>query len=227
MAVVRSTPKLQKLLQDHKVSDATIAAHLIITEGNVKDVDAVSKALRPQGRVVDIIISGVGGAIKFTNPIKPTLDDPTICEAATSTILSALDADSDSKPLFVVVSTTGISKHGRDIPLAMMPLYHWMLAVPHKDKSKMEALLQSEMSGPHGAARIQGFVAVRPSLLTDGPRVGLGKVRAGTEDHGDANPAVGYTISRADVGGWIFEEVIENRSHGREQLTNKMVSITY
>jgi hypothetical protein len=135
--------------------------------------------------VVDIIVSGIGGTPVFKpNPFRPTLDDPTICQDATSTVLKSLKASlrADMKrPLFVVVSTTGISNHGHDIPIAMIPLYHWLLPVPHADKKKMEGLLATVVQSASPA--IAGFVAVRPSLLTDGPMLGMDKVRARTGEH--------------------------------------------
>ncbi|MCJ1249459.1 hypothetical protein MMC30_006683 [Trapelia coarctata] len=234
--VVRSTAKLQKLLRERGVSDNTVSTHLTIIEGNVKDPAAVTETetvQREPGHPVDIIISGVGGTPTFTpNPLRPGLDDPTICQDATATLLSALRLLSSlARPLLVVISSTGISDAGRDFPLVMVPLYHWMLAVPHKDKKEMERMLVREMahSGPEQPV-IRGYIAVRPSLLTDGPRLSVEKIRVGTEDGngaGAAAPAVGYTISRADVGGWIFDKVICEREGEREQWVGKMVSITY
>lgn len=83
----------------------------------------------------------------------------------------------------------------------MMPLYQWVLAMPHKDKQEMEALLQAELSKPAPERAIESFALVRPSLLTDGARLGMEKVRVGEEVGNTANPAVGYTISRENVGG--------------------------
>ncbi|KAI9843942.1 MAG: hypothetical protein M1837_005983 [Sclerophora amabilis] len=225
VSMVRTTSKLENLLAENKVPASKISQdHLTIIEGNAKDPAAVSRVL--QLTTVDIIVSGIGGAPTFSNPLKPGLEDPTICEDATSTILSALrDQPPARKPLFIVISTTGVSELARDVPLLMLPLYHWILPVAHKDKANMECLLVSEAAKPADQACIRGFVAVRPSMLTNGPRL-LGTettVRAGT----DANPAVGYTISRADVGAWIFEELIRERADGGEKWVGEKVSITY
>ncbi len=127
----------------------------------------------------------------------------------------------------VVISTTGISDHGRDIPLAMIPLYHWLLPVPHKDKKEMEKLLALEIASG-GSSSLRGYVAVRPSLLTDGPAIGVNKVRAAFEADGKvAASAIGYTIARSDVGAWIFEELVEDRRGAQGSWFNKLVSITY
>ncbi|KFY31866.1 hypothetical protein V494_07909, partial [Pseudogymnoascus sp. VKM F-4513 (FW-928)] len=103
----------------------------------------------------------------------------------------------------VAISSTGISDFGRDIPLAMVPLYHWLLAVPHADKKAMEvALSEGVMS-----ASLGGFVVIRPSFLTDGAVKGVADVKVGVESpNGVESLAVGYTISRGDIGNWIFEE---------------------
>lgn len=180
-------------------------------------------------RVVDIIVSGVGGVPQFTpNPLRPTIDDPAVCQDTTRAILDAVKSKSPStkKPIVVVISTTGISDHGRDIPVAMIPLYHFMLPVPHKDKKEMERLLAAETKP--GSSCIEGFVVVRPSLLTNGPAQGAKKIRVGVESlERLESPAIGYTISRADVGGWIFEAVLEDRDGGRHTYLNKFVTVTY
>lgn len=153
--------------------------------------------------------------------------DAHICENGTKTILSALselegvrEAEKvEEETRVVVLSTTGISERGRDIPLAMVPMYHWMLAVPHADKKRMEKALV-------GSGR--RWVAVRPSFLLDGDEKGVGKVRVGVEVPGEEGKEekmeVGYVIHREDVAGWIFEECVR-RNVGRWE--GKMVSLTY
>lgn len=167
------------------------------------------------GPMVDIIISGIGGKLLFDGPLKldPTLDNQTICQDAVRTILTAArevaasssssEASSSSgagndgnKPTLIVLNTTGISDK-RDLPFAMMPLYYWMLKVPHEDKKVMEALIRDEMAKPIEGRGVGGYAIVRPSLLTEGEGDGLEKVRVG----GEEDPAVGYVIAREDVGG--------------------------
>ncbi|KAI9757878.1 MAG: hypothetical protein M1815_005852 [Lichina confinis] len=185
-------------------------------------------------RMVDVIVCGVGSVPVFKpNPLRPTLEDPTICEdatrtilcavadlvslsrrkslsslsqqsssspasptttgpALTSTIISSADAAaatrrarSVKRPLMLVISTTGLSSQGRDVPLLMLPLYHWLLPVPHADKQKMEKLLVDATTSNPATSPISGFVVVRPSLLTDGAMLGLDKVRVGWEVEAD------------------------------------------
>lgn len=145
----------------------------------------------------------------------------TICAIASNNILSALALLQPSrKPLILVFSTTGISSGPRDVPLAFYPLYKVLLANPHKDKTAMEKTLTDAMVDP-AEAWIRGFVIVRASLLTNGPALGKSKLRVGSEK----KPAVGYTVSREDVGQWVFENIIQDES--RDRWAGEKVSLTY
>ena len=156
-----------------------------------------------------------------------TMRTNTICGIASSNILSALALLQPSpKPLVLVLSTTGVSSGPRDVPLAFYPFYKTLLINPHKDKIAMEKTLTDAIANAHSPETetetwIRGFVIVRASLLTNGPALGKAKVRVGSE----AKPAVGYTISREDVGQWVFENVIWDES--RDQWAGEKVSLTY
>lgn len=107
----------------------------------------------------------------------------------------------------------------------LSPAYNWLLKIPHEDKKKMEKTLEGEVQKAGSA--IGGFTVVRASLLTDGDLLGLGAVRSDTERDGKvAEKAVGYTISRQDVGNWIFQSIVSS-DKGREVYTNKYVGISY
>lgn len=67
---------------------------------------------------------------------------------------------------------------------------------------------------------IRGFVLTRASLLTEGKALGSGHVRVGTE----GAPAVGYTISRDDVGGWVWENLVRREGEG---FVGGKVTVTY
>lgn len=231
--VVRTPSKLTDLLKTRGVSADLISKHLTIVQGNSKDPTKVAEVLKVNNVVADMVVSGVGGLPIFKpNPLRPTLDDPTICQDTVSTILGALrDLQSDStqgkkKPTLVVVSSTGISDHNRDVPLAMLPFYHLMLSNPHKDKKMMEKLLVEEIRKDASSA-IENFVAVRPTFLTDGRVLGFGAIRAGVDSPGKFDKsAIGYSISRADVGGWIFEGLVEDKAGKKSTYLNQCVAIT-
>ena len=59
---------------------------------------------------------------------------------------------------------------------------------------------------------ISGQMIVRASLLTNGKECGMGSIRSGT----DEDPAIGYTISREDVGLWIFENAVSKEWEGAQ-----------
>lgn len=231
------------MLKKMEISAELVSRHLTIVQGNSKDPVKVTEALKVNNVVADMILSGVGGVPVFKpNPLRPTLDDPTICQDTVSTILKALrelHSNSESsqdkkkkKPTLVVISTTGISDAGRDVPFAMLPLYHWLLPIPHKDKKMMEQLLVEEIKGDDdndASSAIENFVAVRPSLLTNGRALGFRAIRTGVIDSkGKLNnsAAIGYTISRADVGGWIFEGLVEDKAGKKSTYLNQFVGIT-
>ena len=155
----------EKLLNLLSVSEPP--SNLNIVTGAIQDVTAVRRALlTSEGRLVDIVISCICFVPSFKptskmsiNPFK-NVDDQHVCEQGTKYILSAIsdiksdpssstssvtdrsgyedDTNKVQSPVLVVLSTTGISSAGCDIPLLMAPLYHGLLGPPHKDKRAME-----------------------------------------------------------------------------------------
>lgn len=226
IALARTPVKLTKSMKDKGVRTSALDQHLTIVEGNVKDVEAVKGALQLNGQVVDTIVCGIGGTpqLQWSLWTPVTLNDPTICQDAGNTILKALqELKPAKKPLLILVSTTGISPRGmpRDVPLLFVPLYHWMLHIPHIDKHKLEDNLAAHVALPEDERGIRAFVAVKPSLLMDGEGMGLDSVRPGVPE----KPVVGYTIRRQDVGSFICERLIK-QDVGQDWL-NKGISITY
>jgi hypothetical protein len=193
--------------------------------------------------MVDIVISCIGfvpsmsTTSKSLNPFK-NVDDLHLCRDGTKNILSAVadmkselsisdssighngDTKEPKSPLLVVLSTTGITSVGRDIPLLVVPFYA-LLEPPHKDKREMEDLLHSAVPSS------QPWIAIRPAFLTgDGKGEPTGKkVKVGTEKDGKHEKlAIGYTIKREDVGYWIFKEIVEG-DWGR--WIGRAVTLTY
>lgn len=223
-ALVRNEAKLREMLATRNIS-ASEHPNLTILTGNLLDEAAIKKALAPKGTMVDIIISGVGGKPTFTTcPPGLKLDNPTICESVTRNIFSALSSmqnGHEKKPYFACVSTTGINQpHRRDVPIAFLPMYDILLPIPHKDKRAMEAMVVSELKKSSEKRAIDSYLIVRPSLLTDGAYTTMSKIRVGN----DVKPAVGYTISRNDVGLWIYETIIKG---GKMTPGGNVASITY
>ncbi|KAK8079222.1 hypothetical protein PG994_003029 [Apiospora phragmitis] len=195
-------------------------ANLHVVEGNAKNAADVAECLLKEAdgsSLVDEIVFTVGA-----KPIlhKLTLDDPSVCRTAMACVLTAV-ADlratkgATGRPHIVACSTTGVSKHGRDYPIALYPVYGWMLKVPHIDKNAMEHALRD--SG-------ETYTIVRPSLLSDGETDK--PIRVGVEDfkEGRLSEAIGYSISREDTGKWIAQHLLLQK---KADYVNKAVMVTY
>lgn len=219
IALCRSPSKLSDKLPTE------LQHNLRLEHGNAHDVSVVSRCLvvedpaRPGSRLVDAVVFSIGGAFQFHSL---TLDDPHVCETAISVLLEALalcrESGAAGRPRIVVISTTGITELGRDVPLLFVLLYWFMLAVPHKDKKAMEDTL---------VASAEDWTIVRASLLTDGPVAEGYVIRVGVEDsvaRTVESTAIGYTISREDVGKWIFENLVQETD---DMWVRKTATITY
>ncbi|KAI0185498.1 hypothetical protein EV127DRAFT_412085 [Xylaria flabelliformis] len=192
-------------------------ANLQIIQGNAHDITAVSKCLlaRP-GVLVDQIISTIGGAFQASTF---SIDDPQVCRKGMAVLLEALATlrrdGAVGRPYIIACSTTGLSKFGRDIPLAMIPLYHVLLKVPHEDKIIMEEKLVS--SG-------EDFTILRPSLMVSEEETKK-TVRVGIEDPktGRKSVAIGYTITKGDVGRWVAKTLVMQKP---AEYSNKIAMLT-
>jgi len=152
------------------------------------------------------------------------MDDPHVCERGVQALLDALqrlrkdhglEETSQGVPHIVAVSSTGLSERTRDLPWLMIPMYRLLLGTAHADKRKMEKMLIE--SG-------ERFTVVRGSLYAGS---GEGKIRVGVEDLVKGvveSTAIGYTISREDVGRWVFEEIVEGEAG---KWVGKAATITY
>lgn len=220
-ALVRTPSKLTAMLDAKGVSKSSLA-NLEIIEGNAKDATSVKALLQTSTGIVDTIVFGVGAAPKLRLHIMPvTLDDPNLCRTAMATFLSALnELKAVTKPRLLVVSTTGITRGPRDVPFLYIPLYHWLLHVPHIDKRVMEQLVWEQKDRPPGERVIGEFAIIRPTLLMDGNGVGVGSIRSGLE----SSPALGWTIDRKDVGNWLFEKGIKPAELGESK--DQAISLT-
>ncbi|KAK7433192.1 hypothetical protein QQZ08_000125 [Neonectria magnoliae] len=198
VALCRTPSKLTDIISP----EAT--PNLQVVQGNAHDTAAVARCLKKDdGTIVDEVVSTIGGKPVLS---KLSIDDPLVCRKGMATLLEALAQlrrdGATGRPLIVVCSTTGMSRFGRDVPVLTIPLYHFMLKVPHEDKKIMEDSLAE--SG-------EDFTIVRASLLVDGAtdkpiRVGVEDPKTGRESN-----AIGYTISREDVGRWMADNLLLKR----------------
>ena len=243
-ALARTPAKLTNQMSGtYSVPQASINSCLTVIEGSVFDANAVRDVLLINGKPADIIIFGIGAAPTFQASLRQpvTVDNPHVCATGMQAVVDAADelkcsmageTGKETKPLVVAISTTGISRKKDDVPIILGPLYHWVLATPHVDKRAMEDILASAAIGSQGQSKkpFGGAVAIRPTLLADGEPKGVEKVNVGWEGIGEdstegTEPAKGYTIRRADVGAWIFSEIIEKNT--RMQWSGRAVSLAY
>lgn len=207
----------------------TIKQYLTIHKGDVKDpADVRNVLINPvdQTLLVDIIVSGVGAYPTFQWSIKRPfpLTDPEICESAVNAMFAALDDlaspsegrppivknSTGQKPLLILITTAGCGRK-RGIPLPIYLQYHYLVGGPLADKKRVEELVFKDKG-----AHVRDFVIMRPPILTSGPAKGDGGLRVGWEwgiegiegRPEEPGPVVGYTVSRRDVGTWIFEKAI-------------------
>jgi len=172
--------------------------NLTIVQGDVRDLEKVKEVLEG----TDVVISAIGSAVSFSGRFYwPKLADSTVCAEGINTIITAISQVAHPPQRLISVSTTGLSVT-RDVPLLLVPLYHWLLAEPHVDKAKMEkAIINAETEGV-----IKEFIIVRAALLTDGPK---------TEKYRTGEGLLGYTVSRQDVGHFVAQNIESKEWVGR------------
>lgn len=192
--------------------------NLRVIQGNAHDIATVSQLIRKtDGNLVDTIVSTIGA--KPTMSMQMFDDMATVCQKGMVTLLEAItqlrEAGASGKPHIIVCGTTGMSRFGRDIPLAQVPLYKVLLATPHADKTVMEDKLTA--SG-------EEFTIVRCGWLLNGEKDR--PIRVGIEDpkKGIEVKEIGYAISREDAGKWFADFLVIKKD---PKYLNKVASIVY
>ncbi|KAI8625627.1 hypothetical protein F5Y19DRAFT_449616 [Xylariaceae sp. FL1651] len=210
-----------------KLTDQFPAAtypNLTVLSGNAHDPAAVAPCLMDPSdpaRLVGTVCFSLGSLFHMS---KMSTEDPHVCEKGIMALFEALatvrarigPGAGPGAPRIIAISTNGISQYGWDFPVLMTPLYRGMLHVPHADKKIMEEKIVS--SG-------EMYCLVRPSTLVNGEKPDK-QIRVGVEDlhRGPESKEVGYTISREDVGRWIFEHLLQDTV---PEYWGKAVSITW
>ncbi|KAH6627379.1 hypothetical protein F5144DRAFT_651723 [Chaetomium tenue] len=228
IALCRTPANLTAQLNTTTTSNSnttTLPPNLHIITGNAHNPSDLHACLThpstaPSGGV-DIIVSSIGA-----RPTLRGMSDAHVCEKGMEVLLGALRAVKEERvggkvPRLVAVSSTGISEVARDVPILLAGLYKVLLHTPHVDKKKMERLVVA--AGGKGEVE---WTLVRGSFYTSGSAT-EGLVRVGVEDPVKGvreKEAVGYTISREDVGKWMFEECLDKE--GREWV-GKAAILTY
>ncbi|OZJ06540.1 hypothetical protein BZG36_00514 [Bifiguratus adelaidae] len=198
---VKAGHEVTVLLRDPsklELEDTTLKQRLTKVQGNALNLEDVKKVIENQ----DVIISSLGGK-PIMGITGATLDNPTICADAMKTLQQAVSQVANPPKRIVVVSTTGIGEK-RDVPYLLVPLYMWLLHRPLVDKANMEKILET--------VAIPEKIVVKPTLLTDG---------AATNNINAGEDAIGYSISRADVGIFLVKECLASQT-----WVNKKVLLT-
>ncbi|KAG0082027.1 hypothetical protein BGZ90_001043 [Linnemannia elongata] len=230
-----SCSNLPPISKFHAADASPSHAQLTIFKGEIADIYAIKDTLtNPDATTGTVtlasqIISGVGGTPQMQMTLRRpvTIDNPELCATATKNIIKALQeiykaqpSTALHKPSITVISTTGVSDVKEDVPFAFRILYHVVLADPHNDKKEMERLI-TENAGRRRSIPRFGHCS---TLYLDGNQAvkggqGWEKLRVGRENE----PAVGYTVHRADVGQWIVEQVVKT---GGEVLFEERITLT-
>ena len=231
-AVVRTPSKLTTLLTTHAVTALQIASHLTMITGDIRTPSDVASTIfaDDSNAPVNIIISGLGSYPEFTLSKGFVNKDPDLCHDGMRIVLDVLAARNppssltSPKPFLVALGTTGVSKVGRDVPFLLVPIYQGLLKSAHRDKKLMEEVIEKSYANKQDCP-MGGYTIVHASLLTDGKSLGMRRVRSDIVGEAWSKHAIGYTISRVDVGLWVFETLVK----GYEGVKGKgrIARITY
>ncbi|KAK3946702.1 hypothetical protein QBC32DRAFT_319716 [Pseudoneurospora amorphoporcata] len=242
--LARSPTRLQALFSPTELASPSLR----IIQGNAHSTsDIVPVLTHPSDptTLVDIIITGIGAKPDMK---KLTVDDPHVCEKGARALMEALGQVQSTtsgsgsasgtgtetsierrqkKPYIIAISAAGASTLHREYPLALYPVHALLLKAAIKDKRAMERVLVENND------QNEKWTVIRPSMLTDKPEIGLDKVRVAVEDlvnnklEGEKK-VVGYTISREDVGKWIFERLVVVGDEGeRRKYLGRAVVLSY
>lgn len=240
IALARTPEKLRtQLIKQQGLEEATIERSLTIVKGDAtsaEDVERVLLARITSGAdtsLPSMIVTSVGGSPSLQFSIwQPfniiAIDNPNICAMAADTLISALQQIyakqpglAVRKPAVTFTSTTGISKGAEDVPYWYRYLYHQLLHAPHMDKIAMEDKLLAQRSLSESV--FSSVTGVRPTILGGTGALKeattLENIRAGTEK----KPAMGYYIQRADVGTWMYENLVKNEE---SRWRGELISLT-
>lgn len=225
---------MRNILLDLDVNERIQQSQLIIVQGSSRDVTIVRELLLNDP---EVIFSGITSTWRLHyNPFRPiAMDDTTITGDSASAVVKALQdlvstSSISNSPIYVPISSTGHSSQ-RDQPLLLIPLYWWLLRVPQADTAVLERVTREAATQTRPS--LGGYVMLRPPLLTDGKMKGTSSLRVGwireddiykKADEGEGAVVVGYTISRLDLAGWIFEELVEGDV---QRWKGKCVNLTY
>ncbi|TDL18420.1 hypothetical protein BD410DRAFT_793333 [Rickenella mellea] len=182
---------------------------------------------------VDLMLFTVGGTGTFSLTKGLVLDTADLCTRCMLNVLRTMPRTSP-QPKIILVSAAGLTKSSHaSLPLALKPMYSYLIASPHLDKLGMErAIAHSagwkwEEGEPEPKANIlpdgwrdrlpepgtlKSVLVLRPAMFTDGKckadeiKANGGKNKGYRVSEQDLRSS--YTISRRDVAHFIVEDAI-------------------
>ncbi|EIW84749.1 hypothetical protein CONPUDRAFT_134666 [Coniophora puteana RWD-64-598 SS2] len=240
---------------DDEIKGFVATGHARLIKGNAMSKDDVAQAWKEaargdDGAPVEYVLFSVGispseGGISLTKGI--TFSTPNTVTQCLLNVFATLPLD-DPQPRVITISSNGLThKSHSALPLALKPIYGWMLQMPHRDKCGAEEVTAhcagwewdprdspgADILGEKWEARlpgrgeVKGVVVVRPALLSNGECMGdkgprrCGKPPYRVKAEGDVSGA--WTISRKDVAHFMVEGIMKNWS----EWEGKRVSIAY
>jgi hypothetical protein len=150
----------------------------------------------------------------------------------------------------ITLSSIGLTRTSHDsLPLAIKPLYGWLLNAPHEDKAGAERAMayctgwswntekdgepnadimgENWQDGLPSAGSLKKALVIRPALLTDGKCVAEKPQKEGKQPKEPYRVSEGelggYTISRQDVAHFVVDVILNKWA----QYENKIVNIGY
>ncbi|KAL1709156.1 hypothetical protein EV121DRAFT_276545 [Schizophyllum commune] len=219
--------------EDEAIKKAVAAGKAFLVKGDGLNQDDVARAwaeATSHGHV-DTLLFTVGGVPKGFSLTKGFIIEPhNLVTQCLLNTLCTIPKDAP-QPRIVVVSSIGLTKRSHSsLPLIFKPLYAHALAMPHRDKLGVERVLAHcaglpwdaseeepaddivgagwrERQGLPGPGELKQVLIVRPALLTDG-ECKADKKKEGREPYrAEEKELGGYTVSRKDVGHFIFKAV--------------------
>lgn len=243
--------------KDETIQPYIVSGHARLVQGDALKEADVQKAWAASAEgsehgIPDVVLFSVGGTPKFTITGGAIIDPPDLCTRAMLALMPCFskDASTQPQPKLILISSTGLSKSAHNaLPLAMKPMYAYLLRSPHKDKLGMERVVHYAAHGwvwpkedgeplvtilpPGWKSKLDGeraedggfltdVVVVRPSMLTDGDCKADKKGDKAYRAE-EKEVASGYTVSRRDVAHFIVEKCLPQW----EKWNGKCVRVAY
>lgn len=200
------------------------------------------------------MLFSVGGTPKFTFGKGFVIDPRNLVTQSLFNALSTMPESSRTgdQTGIVAISSIGLTRTSHDsLPIALKPLYGWLLQVPHEDKAGAERVLAhcagwswnsaedgepgaeimgenwKEREGLPSAGSLKKALVIRPALLTDGESIAEKPVKEGKQHKEpyrvSESELKGYTVSRKDVAHFVVDAI----TNKWDQHANKRVNIVY